>query len=49
VAALSTDCAVLPGMVCGGLKQIHAESSIFIPNLVLKWIDRMKFLNEEQF
>jgi len=25
VAALLTDVAALPGMVCGGLKQIHAQ------------------------
>jgi len=42
-SGLLTEDAVLPGTVCGGLKHSHAESSIFIPNLVLKWIDRMNF------
>jgi len=48
-SGLLTDDAVLPGTVCGGLKHRHAESSIFIPNLVLKMDRQNKFLNEEQF
>ena len=43
MAALLTEDAVLPGLVCRGLKQIHAQEQYLSPNLVLKWIDRMNF------
>jgi len=40
---LLTNDAVLPGTVCRGLKQIHAQEQYLSPNLVLKWKDRVNF------